>query len=276
MPIAATVGRLAPSPTGGLHLGHARTFFLAWLSARQDSGRLILRVEDLDASRVRAEALTSHPHRPQMARARLGRRPRPRRPLRPLPPDPNDSNLYQDALHRLQAANLVYPCTCTRADIARAASAPHAEDEGPTYPGTCAIKPAERVIHNPASPPFAWRFRVPDRPIAWLDLVAGPIDLDPSRHGGDFVLGRTDAGPSYQLAVVVDDALMGVNQVIRGDDLLSSTPRQLLALRGPRLACPRVLATCPWPLGPTAAGSPSATSPSNWPPSAKKVSTPAA
>ena len=123
------VGRLAPSPTGGLHLGHARTFLIAWLAARQAQGRIILRIEDLDASRVRAEAA-------EMALT----------DLKWLGLDWDEGpyvqsergELYDQALKGLKAADHVYPCTCTRADIARAASAPHAEDEGPTYPGTCA------------------------------------------------------------------------------------------------------------------------------------------
>ncbi len=134
---------------------------------------------------------------------------------------------YQETLERLKRDERVYPCTCTRADIARAASAPHAEDEGPTYPGTCAARCAADA-EGLADRPFAWRFRVPEEVIRWEDLVAGPQALNPSRIGGDFVVGRSNGAVSYQLAVVHDDATMGINEVIRGDDLLSSTPRQLL------------------------------------------------
>ena len=138
--------------------------------------------------------------------------------------------LYDDALDRLKAAELVYPCTCTRADIERAASAPHPEDEGPTYPGTCAGRRAEdaKVMGRR---PFAWRFRVAPGPVDWDDLFLGRRELDPARLGGDFVVGRNGMGPSYQLAVVVDDALMGVTRVVRGADLVPSTPRQILLYR---------------------------------------------
>jgi glutamyl-tRNA synthetase len=218
-----TVGRLAPSPTGGLHLGHARTFLLAWLAARRAGGRLVLRIEDIDAARVRPEALAAivddlawfgldcddGPHYQSQRTA-----------------------LYAHALERLKAAEAVYPCTCTRADIARAASAPHAADEsGPVYPGTCAHRSVADAADIPPNRPYAWRFRAPSRPVAWSDLIRGPMSLDPSRHGGDFVIGRSSGEPAYQLAVVVDDAAMGVTQVVRGDDLIASTPRQILLYR---------------------------------------------
>jgi glutamyl-tRNA synthetase len=225
-----TVGRLAPSPTGGLHLGHARTFLIAWLAARSAGagGRVVLRVEDLDASRIRPEAT-------------LGALD----DLRWLGLDWDEGPFIQSerrdgyvaALERLKQAGLVYPCTCTRGDIARAAAAPHAEDEGPAYPGTCAgrtIEDAERLTST--GRPFAWRFRVPSGAIAWDDLVLGRVALDPARAGGDFIVARDGMGPAYQLAVVYDDAAMGITQVIRGDDLVPSTPRQILlyhALGGP-------------------------------------------
>ncbi len=225
MPLApsasSVVGRLAPSPTGGLHLGHARTFLIAWLAARNARGKLILRIEDLDASRVRAEAA-------QMALA----------DLKWLGLDWDEGpymqsergELYEQALKRLQAAELVYPCTCTRAEIERAASAPHAEDEGPTYPGTCsARRAADAAALGDRS--FAWRFRVPAGPVCWNDLFLGHVALEPRSLGGEFVVARDALGPSYQLAVVVDDALMRVTQVIRGDDLVPSTPRQILLYR---------------------------------------------
>jgi glutamyl-tRNA synthetase len=223
------VGRLAPSPTGGLHLGHARTFLLAWLAVRRGGGRLVLRVEDIDTTRVRpgmAEAAVADlrwlgldwdegpdvggPHAPYEQSRRLDR--------------------YAEALGRLKARELVYPCTCTRAEIARAASAPHAEDEGPTYPGTCSGRTAGEADAL-GSRPFAWRFRVAPGEVCWGDRVLGGCSLDPSRIGGDFTIARSDAGPSYQLAVVVDDGAMGVNQVVRGEDLTTSTPRQILLHR---------------------------------------------
>ena len=186
----------------------------------------MLRIEDLDVSRVRPEA---------MAGAILD--------LRWLGLDWDEGpdigggaapyiqserrQIYDSALERLKAAELVYPCTCTRADIERAASAPHAEDEGPTYPGTCASRSSADAdaLHDR---PFAWRFRVPPGPITWNDVFEGPVAIDPARSGGDFIVARNRVGPAYQLAVVVDDAAMGINQVIRGSDLITSTPRQIL------------------------------------------------
>ncbi len=219
-------GRLAPSPTGGLHLGHARTFLAAWLAARSQGGRVILRIEDLDASRARAEATqgaiddlrwlgldwdegpdVGGPSPPYIQSQRLDR--------------------YNDALASLKAREMVYPCTCTRAEIQRMASAPHAEDEGPSYPGTCAYRSASDA-DTLGDAPFAWRFRVPDGPVAWHDLFQGRREGWPSLDGGDFLVARNGQGASYQLAVVADDASMGMTQVIRGDDLIPSTPRQIL------------------------------------------------
>ena len=223
------VGRLAPSPTGGLHVGHARTFLAAWLWSRSSGGKVVLRIEDIDASRVRPEAVegaitdlrwlgldwdegpdVAGPHGPYLQSWR--------------------ATHYDRAIDWLKDRELVYPCTCTRADIARSAGAPHAEEEGPNYPGTC----SGRVVAGAKAlrdAPFAWRFRVPPGAIAWDDLVRGPMSLDPSVHGGDFVVGRSGGEPSYQLAVVVDDAEMGVSEVVRGDDLTLSTPRQILLYR---------------------------------------------
>ena len=181
--------------------------------------------------------------------------------------------LYDAALLRLIDAELVYPCTCTRADIARAASAPHADDEGPVYPGTCATRTPEAAAELPGTM-FAWRFRVPPGLVTWQDLVAGPTQVDPRRHGGDFVVARDGVGPSYQLAVVVDDAAMGVTQVLRGADLLASTPRQLLLYRALQFPAP-TSPTSPSPSDPTAVGSPSATAPSSSKRSASKGLTPA-
>ena len=215
------VGRLAPSPTGGLHLGHARTFLIAWLAARHAGGSVILRIEDLDATRVRAEAAGQGIADLQWLGLDWD--------LGPYVQSER-GNAYDQALNRLKAAELVYPCTCTRAEIERAASAPHAEDEGPRYPGTCAHRRAAEA-EALSDRPFAWRFRVPEGLVSWDDLFLGRVALDPARLGGDFIVARNGLGPSYQLAVVADDALMGVNQVIRGDDLVPSTPRQILLYR---------------------------------------------
>lgn len=222
---SSPIGRLAPSPTGGLHLGHARTFLVAWLAVRSAGGRLVLRVEDIDASRIRpgaTEAAISDlrwlgldwdegpdvggAHAPYLQSERRDR--------------------YDEALETLKRRELVYPCTCSRADIARSASAPHEGEEGPRYPGTCSTRSVVDA-DSLAGRPFCWRFRTTSRPIPWRDLVRGPSIVDPS-SSGDFLVGRSSGEPAYQLAVVCDDAAMAVNQVIRGDDLMASTPKQIL------------------------------------------------
>lgn len=215
------VGRLAPSPTGGLHLGHARTFFLAWLAAKSAGGRIVLRVEDIDASRVRPEAVQGAVEDLRWLGLTWDEGPHLQSTRR---------SIHDQALDRLKALELVYPCTCTRADVARAASAPHLEDEGPRYPGICAHRSAQDAA-TLGDRPFAWRFRVPRGPVEWDDLFLGRAGIDPSEAGGDFLVAREGMGPSYQLAVVCDDAAMHVNQVIRGQDLSASTPRQILLYR---------------------------------------------
>ncbi len=224
--LSGVVGRLAPSPTGGLHLGHARTFLIAWLAARHTGGRVILRIEDLDASRACAEAQAGAILDLRWLGLDWDEGPDVGGPGAPYIQSQR-SSVYEEALERLKATASVYPCTCTRAEIERAASAPHADEEGPSYPGTCAHRTASDAL-TLSDRPFAWRFRVPHGPIAWNDLFLGPMELDPLQTGGDFVVSRHGVGASYQLAVVADDAQMGINQVIRGNDLVSSTPRQVL------------------------------------------------
>jgi glutamyl-tRNA synthetase len=215
------VGRLAPSPTGAQHVGNARTYLLAWCSARSQGGQLRVRIEDIDSPRIK----------PGAAQQALD-------DLRwlgldwdgPVAVQSHDPEPYRHALERLRAEGRVYACTCTRGDIERAASAPHAEHEGPVYPGSCAHRSSDEVPDRP----HAWRFRLPDRTPAFVDRVRGPVALDLHTLGGDFVLWKADrppheaASPAYQLAVVVDDAAMGITEVVRGDDLIPSTPRQWL------------------------------------------------
>ncbi|HEX8199679.1 MAG TPA: tRNA glutamyl-Q(34) synthetase GluQRS [Isosphaeraceae bacterium] len=224
-----TVGRLAPSPTGGLHLGHARTFLIAWLAARRAGGRILLRIEDLDATRVRPEAAAGAIADLRWLGLDWDEGPDVGGPAAPYVQSER-MEAYAEALERLKRSEMVYPCTCTRADIERAATAPHAGDEGPTYPGTCAGRTAGEARHL-GDRPYAWRFRVPPGPVGWVDLVRGPVGAEPARVGGDFVVGRSNGTLAYQLAVVHDDATMGVTQVIRGDDLVPSTPRQILLYR---------------------------------------------
>jgi glutamyl-tRNA synthetase len=229
MPSSLPTGRLAPSPTGAQHVGNARTYLVAWLSARARGGTVRLRIEDIDSPRIKPgaadEALTD---------------------LRWLGLD-WDGDLvvqttrlshYESALEELKRQELVYPCTCTRSDIAAAASAPHASDEV-AYPGTCAHRrAADADALVAAGTPFAWRMRVTDSP-EFVDLFAGPQHIDLKRVGGDFVVWKTAGTPAYQLAVVVDDAAAHVTEVVRGDDLIPSTPRQLLLYRALGLASPQ-------------------------------------
>jgi glutamyl-tRNA synthetase len=224
----SVVGRLAPSPTGAQHVGNARTYLLAWLSARTRGGRVVLRVEDIDSPRVKPGA--AQQALDDLRWLGLDWDSEPVVQTERLP-------LYEEALRRLRARELVYPCTCTRADVERAASAPHQEHEGPVYPGTCAGRRSADA-EGPGRP-FCWRFRLPAGTPSFVDGLLGPTALDLRVLGGDFVVWKAAGTPAYHLAVVVDDADQGVTEVVRGDDLVPSTPRQLLldealGLRPPR------------------------------------------
>jgi glutamyl-tRNA synthetase len=211
------VTRLAPSPTGAQHLGNARTYLITWLMARQHDGRVVLRIEDIDSPRIKPGA--SDQALDDLRWLGLTWDAGPIVQTERIP-------LYNRALERLQSRELVYPCTCTRSDVEQAASAPHNDGIEPTYLGTC----ARRRVADAASladRPFAWRFRVADVP-AFTDGFRGPVALTREQIGGDFVVWKSLGTPAYQLAVVVDDADNGVTCVVRGDDLVSSTPRQLL------------------------------------------------
>jgi glutamyl-tRNA synthetase len=218
-------------------LGHARTFLIAWLAARSSGGRVILRIEDLDRSRVRSEAVDLLQVDLRWLGLDWDEGPDVGGPSAPYVQSER-SALYDGVLEQLKRDESVYPCTCTRADIERAAAAPHAEDEGPTYPGTCAHRAAGDA-RSLGDRPFSWRYRVPPGPVDWDDLFLGRLSLNPTRHGGDFVVARERAGHSYQLAVVADDASMGVTQVVRGSDLVASTPRQILLYRQLGLVAPQ-------------------------------------
>ncbi len=232
------VGRLAPSPTGAQHVGNARTYLIAWLSARARGGRVVLRLEDIDSPRIKPGA--AEQALDDLRWLGLDWDGEPLVQTRRLP-------LYQDALRRLRERELVYPCTCTRGDVERAASAPHADHEGPVYPGTCAGRRAADA-DGLGDRPFAWRFRVGASP-AFVDLYRGPTHIDLRQTGGDFVVWKSAGTPAYQLAVVVDDAAQGVTEVVRGDDLIPSTPRQLLLYAALGLA-PPAFAHVPLVVGP--------------------------
>jgi glutamyl-tRNA synthetase len=222
------IGRMAPSPTGAQHIGNARTYLIAWLSARSRGGQVRLRIEDIDSPRVKPGA--AEQALDDLRWLGLDWDGEPVVQTRRLP-------LYEAALQRLKDQELVYPCTCTRGDVERAASAPHAEHEGPVYPGTCAQRRAADADAL-GDQPFAWRMRVADEPITFVDEYLGRMTLHLAELGGDFVVWKSAGTPAYQLAVVVDDADTGVTEVIRGDDLVPSTPRQLLIYQALGLAAP--------------------------------------
>lgn len=240
---SVVVGRLAPSPTGAQHLGNARTYLLAWLSARAAGGRVVMRIEDIDSPRVKPWAITQAvedlrwlgldwdegpdvggPHAPYLQTQRV--------------------NAYEAALQRFVELDLAYPCTCTRKDIEGAASAPHESSlsseavslsnqpatadlrlDGPIYPGVCASW--RRGDPLPEDGTYCWRFRMPDQMLSIHDTLCGKVSVNPAQQLGDFPLTRKNGQAAYQLAVVVDDAAMGITEVVRGDDLLPSVFRQI-------------------------------------------------
>jgi glutamyl-tRNA synthetase len=226
-------GRLAPTPSGLLHLGHARTFWTAYERARARAGALVLRVEDLDPQRSRAEFAAAALEDLRWLGLDWDEGPDVGGPHAPYTQSWRRAH-YLSAWRALVAAGRVYPCRCTRKDLARAAEAPHEAgfaDERP-YPGVC--RPPEGAPAVPADSPagVSWRFRVPDgEAVSFDDARQGRQSFTAGRDFGDFLVWRRDDVPGYQLAVVVDDALMGVTEVVRGADLLLSTARQMLLQR---------------------------------------------
>lgn len=221
-------GRYAPSPTGALHLGNLRTALLAWLFARCAGGAFALRVEDLDRPRVRPGATEQMLADLRWLGLDWDEGPDVGGPYAPYTQSERQA-VYEAHLQRLDKTGLIYPCYCSRAEIARAASAPHGE-EGPRYPGTCRhLSAAQRRQHEAEGRRPSLRFRVPDeRVIRFSDLLAGQQSQQVQQAVGDFIVRRSDGIFAYQFAVVVDDGLMRINQVVRGLDLLSSTARQIL------------------------------------------------
>ena len=212
-----TVGRFAPSPSGRMHLGNVWACLLAWLAARSAGGAVVLRLEDLDPGRCRPEYCDQVMR--DLEWLGLGWNGEPVYQSR-------RTQAYAQAFQELERQGLVYPCFCTRAQRL-AASAPHRSDGAVVYDGRCArLTPEQRAELSRTRRP-AWRVRAPEKTITFRDLLQGEYGEDLKRDCGDFILRRSDGVYAYQLAVVVDDAWMGVNQVVRGSDLLSSTPRQL-------------------------------------------------
>ena len=222
-------GRLAPSPTGYLHAGHALTFWRAQERCRERAGTLVLRVENLDRDRCRPEFREAVEEDLQWFGLRWAEAPILQSERRAL---------YLEAWKKLRDHGLIYPCCCSRRDVLSAAGAPHAEDEEPLYPGTC--RPVGLTISAAQDPAgVTWRFRVPENEVLqFFDLCAGRQRAVAGRDFGDFVIWRKDDVPAYQLAVVVDDAAQRITEVVRGADLLRSTFRQWLLYRALELSAP--------------------------------------
>ena len=232
---SAIRGRLAPSPTGYAHLGNAWAFLLAWLAARSSAGQVVLRIEDIDPQRSRPEYTAAliedlswlgldWDFGPDRATAADG-------PTGPFEQG-RRSHHYAAAIAQLERAGLTYPCFCTRKELRSMAGAPHVDDAGAPYPGTCRnLSHAQQQAHLAAGRRPCLRLRCPQGPIKFTDAVLGEQSHTLAECGGDFALRRSDGVVAYQLAVAVDDALMGINQVVRGRDILISTPRQIALLK---------------------------------------------
>ena len=213
------VGRFAPSPSGRMHLGNVFAALLAWVSARAAGGEFVLRIEDLDPERSHAEYADAIRDDLRWLGLQWDRE---------MPLQSTRTPVYAEFFVRLRAMGLLYPCFCSRSEL-HAASAPHASDGSLLYAGTCrGLTDAQIRAQN--RPP-AWRIRVPEECVACRDGVYGEVSQNLQRECGDFILRRSDGVYAYQLAVVCDDALGGITQVVRGRDLLSSMPRQIWLCR---------------------------------------------
>jgi len=244
-------GRLAPSPTGALHLGNIRTFMVTWLMARSRGGELVMRIEDLDHPKNKPGAVEGmiddlrwlgfdwDEGYPSTSSGQVGCGSDDKAYIQSQRVD-----LYAEALEKLKAQNLVYPCICSRKDVEAGLSAPHS-DECLFYNGHCRNRYpdfASAQAELPSRRIPAWRFKVPaDEAVSFTDGFCGEYSQIPSELSGDFVLARHEFGAGYMLAVVVDDDAMGINQIVRGDDLLAATPRQLLIYRALGLEPPEYI-----------------------------------
>jgi glutamyl-tRNA synthetase len=254
MPVERTYrGRLAPSPTGYLHLGHARTFWVAAERARAAGGTLVFRNEDLDQQRARPEFVAAMYEDLRWLGLEWQEGPDVGGLFGPYSQSKR-REFYLAAWRGLRDARAIYPCTCSRKDLAQAAQAPHDDADEAPYPGTCREKfeagdwasPTERrrdAVATAGGTPalqVSWRFRVPDGEVVrFADALAGRQEYVAGRDFGDFLVWRRDDVPAYQLACVVDDDAMKITEVVRGADLLKSTARQLLLYKVLRLEPPR-------------------------------------
>lgn len=232
-----TVGRFAPSPTGDLHVGNLRTALLAWLFARSSRSSFLVRMEDLD--RVTASQVHEQSQLGDLAALGLDHD-------GPVGRQSERATHYDDAVDRLTAAGLTYPCYCTRREVREASSAPHGPQPEGAYPGTCrSLPPSTRARREAEGRRPALRLRADGEVVGFVDRLRGPTEAVVD----DLVLRRADGVAAYNLAVVVDDAAQGIGEVVRGDDLLLSTPRQLHLARLLRLPEPSH-AHVPMVLGP--------------------------
>jgi len=211
----ATIGRFAPTPSGRMHLGNVFAALIAWLSVRKDNGHLVLRMEDLDTQRT--SAAYAEVLRQDLLWLGLNWD-------EETQPQSQRSEIYRAHFEKLEAMGLLYPCYCTRSQL-HSVNAPHLSDGTYVYAGTCRnLSEAQKAAFHRAP---AWRVMVPDQEWTVHDKIQGIYTENLATHCGDFVVRRADGVYVYQLAVTVDDALAGVNQVVRGTDLLSSAPRQM-------------------------------------------------
>jgi glutamyl-tRNA synthetase len=230
-------GRLAPSPTGYLHLGHARTFLIAAERAEHAGGALIFRNEDLDPDRCRPEYVSALYGDLDWLGLRWSEGPDCGGPHEPYSQSER-REVYLEAWRVLRDGGFIYPCTCSRKELAQAATAPNDADDEPIYPGKCRTRTDAASFKHPAG--VNWRFRIPDgEEITFVDGNLGPQSFLAGRDFGDFVVWRRDDVPAYQLAVVTDDHTMRITEVVRGADLLKSTARQLLLYRAFGLKAPQ-------------------------------------
>ena len=253
-------GRLAPSPTGYLHLGHARTFWIAQQRALENYGSLVLRNEDLDGSRCKPEFVSAMHEDLHWFGFEWQEGPDCGGSSGPYSQSER-RRFYLATFEKLRSGGFVYPCVCSRQDVLRALQAPHAGEDEPIYPGTCRPKTGSKLqtegctfTEQPIQPATSnlqpatrvnYRFRIPDgEVISFVDGRCGPQQFVAGKDFGDFVVWRHDDVPAYQLAVVVDDAAMRINEVVRGEDLLKSTARQLLLYRALGLT-PPAFCHCP-------------------------------
>lgn len=240
-------GRIAPSPTGYLHLGHARTFWIAQKRAVAKGGLLLLRNEDLDGSRCKPEFVEAMTEDLRWFGLEWHEGPDCGGPFVPYNQSQRN-DVYRAAFERLRAGGYIYACACSRQDVMRALSAPHTGEDEPVYPGTCRPTAADShraavsfssLKHSDHPPKLSWRFKVPQGvPISFIDGNFGEQRFIAGRDFGDFVVWRHDDVPSYQLSVVVDDAAMEITEVVRGEDLLLSTARQILLYQALDLPIP--------------------------------------